>query len=103
MKAPHDRWLIDSRRRVTHMFPIRAGRLRVIGVCAFALCVLGLAAAQGTQNEETTRKLWDTAFNTSRRKPARPGRNAARGNYRVATPRVTTEGVHGDSVVGVTV
>lgn len=90
MKAPHDRRLINSRRRIICAF-------------AFALCVLGLAAAQGTQNEETTRKLWDTAFNTNGRKPARPGRNADRGNYRVATPRVPTEGVSGDSVIGVTI
>jgi hypothetical protein len=103
MKAPHDRWLINSRWRDIPVLPIRAGRLRAISVCAFALCVLGLAAAQGTQNEETTRKLWDTAFNTNRRKPKRPGSNAARGNYRVATPGVSTEGVYGDSVVGVTV
>ena len=86
------------------MSPARARRLRAICICAFALCALGLvAAAQGTQDEEATRKLWDTAFNTNRRKTARPGRCSARGNYRVATPRVSPVGVSGDSVVGVTI
>lgn len=85
MKAPHDR------------------RLRVISICAFALCALSLAAAQSTQEEETTRKLWDTAFKAIIRKPKRPDRNTARGGYRVATPRVSPAGVSGDSVVGVTI
>lgn len=103
MKAPHDRRLINSRRRNIPRFPTRAGSVRIIGVCALALCALGLAAAQGTQDEETTRKLWDTAFSAAGRKSRRPGRNPARGSYRVATPRVSPAGVSGDSVVGVTV
>ncbi|MDT7687443.1 MAG: hypothetical protein QOE46_202 [Acidobacteriota bacterium] len=103
MNAPHDRRLINSRRRIIRTFPALAGRLRVIGVCALALCALGLAAAQSTHDEEATRKLWDTAFNAAGRKPRRPGRNPGRGNYRVATPRVSPAGVSGDSVVGVTV
>lgn len=103
MKVIHHRRLTNSRRRNIPVFPIRAGRLRVISICAFALCALGLAAAQGTQNEETTRKLWDTAFNANRRQPARPGRNVTRGNYRVATPRISPAGVSAASVVGVTV
>jgi len=104
MNAPHDRRLINSRRRNIRTFPTLAGRLCLIGVCALALCALGLAAAaQSTHDEETTRKLWDTAFNAAGRKPRRPGRNPGRGNYRVATPRVSPAGVSGDSVVGVTV
>lgn len=103
MRAPHDRRLINSRRRNVPALPTRAGRVLIIGVCAFALGALGLAAAQGTQDEETTRKLWDTAFNAAGRKSGRPGRNPARGGYRVATPRVSPAGVSGDSVVGVTV
>ncbi|HEX7312550.1 MAG TPA: hypothetical protein VF297_01445 [Pyrinomonadaceae bacterium] len=77
---------------------------RRIIVCVLALCAIGLVAtAQVTQDEGTTRNLWDTAFNTTKRKPSRSGSVAARGNYRVATPRVPAEGVSGDSVVGVTV
>lgn len=103
MKAPHDRRLINSRRRIIHLFPDPTAWRWATAVCALALCALGLAAAQGAQDEETTRKLWDTAFNTAGRKPARTGRGSARGNYRVATPRVSPAGVSGDSVVGVTV
>lgn len=103
MQAPHDRRLINSRRSITLPFPMRAGRLRALGICVFALYALGLAAAQGTQEEETTRKLWDTAFKTTGRRPTRAGGNSARGRYRVATPRIPAGGVSGDSVVGVTV
>ncbi|HYO90650.1 MAG TPA: DUF4384 domain-containing protein, partial [Pyrinomonadaceae bacterium] len=87
------------------VFPIRATRLWIAGICALAFCALSLVATtQNTQDEETTRKLWDTAFSPTRRKPARSGRNTAgRGNYRVATPRISPTGVSGDSVVGVTV
>jgi hypothetical protein len=76
---------------------------RAAVLCALALCAVSLAAAQATQDEQTTRNLWDTAFNTTKRKPKRPGRNTARDSYRVATSRVPTAGVSRDSVVGVTV
>jgi len=105
MKAQHNRQLINSRRRIIPVFPLQATRLWIVGICAFAFCSISLVAAtQSTQDEETTRKLWDTAFSTTRRKPTRSGRNTARrGNYRVATPRISPAGVSGDSVVGVTV
>ena len=105
MNAQHKRQLINPRRRITPVFPIRAKRLSVVGLCALALCsVCLIATTQNTQDEETTRKLWDTAFSTTRRKPTRSGRHAARrGNYRVATPRISPTGVSGESVVGVTV
>ncbi|MCA1567050.1 MAG: hypothetical protein LC803_15650 [Acidobacteria bacterium] len=104
MKAQHNRQLINARRRIIPVCPVRATTLRVIGICALALCSLSLlAATQSTQDEETTRKLWDTAFNPTRRKSARSGRNAAGRNYRVATPRISPTGVSGQSVVGVTV
>ncbi len=95
--------LINPPRRIVHAFPIRATRPWAAAVCALALCAVSLAAAQGTQDEEATRKLWDTAFNPKVRKPVRSGRNTTRSSYRVATPRVPTVGVSGDSVVGVTV
>lgn len=96
--------LSNSHRRIVHAFPKRATRPWAAAVCALALCGVSLAAAaQGTQDDETTRKLWDTAFSTTAKKPARPGRNRARRDYRVATPRVSPAGVSGDSVIGVTV
>lgn len=104
MKAPHDRRLINPRRRIVPAFPIRATSPWVVGICALALCSVCLVArTQNTRDEEATRKLWDTAFNPTRRKTARPGGNAAGRNYRVATPRVPPAGVSGESVVGVTV
>ena len=104
MKAPHDGRLINSRRRLVHVFPIRATRPWVAAACALALCAISFAAAaQGTQDEESTRKLWDTAFNATRKKPARAGRSVPRRAYRVASPRVSPVGVSGDSVVGVTI
>lgn len=105
MNAQHNQQLINPRRRNIPVLSLRATRLWIVGICAFAFCSISLvAAAQNTQDEETTRKLWDTAFSTTRRKPARSGRNTAgRGNYRVATPRISPAGVSGDSVVGVTV
>jgi hypothetical protein len=95
--------LINPRRRIIHAFPVRATRPWAAAVCALALCAVSMVAAQNARDEETTRKIWDTAFNSNRRKPARRGRETARGVYRVATPRVPPTGVAGDSVVGVTI
>src|SRR5258707_559663 len=67
-----------------------------------AFCAVSLTASLTlkAQDEETTRKLWDTAFiNTGSKKPA--PRKAKR-TYRVATPNVPTEGVNAATVVGVT-
>jgi hypothetical protein len=95
---------INPRRRIINVFPIRATRPWATVLCALALCAVSLAAAQGTADVETTRKLWDTAFNPSGKKPARAaGRSGPRRDYRVATPRVSPVGVSGDSVVGVTI
>lgn len=93
------------RRGIARLFAARATGLWAALVCASALCaVCPAAAAQSARDEDGTRKLWDTAFDSAaRRRPARRGRNNARGGYRVATPRVPTAGVSGDSVVGVTV
>lgn len=95
--------LINPRRSITRVTPDRAARRWAASICALALCAVSVSAARDTQDGETTRKLWDTAFNTTRRKPARAGRKGPRRGYRVATPRVSTAGVSGDSVVGVTV
>ncbi len=72
-------------------------------LCLLALCAMSLSASvtSKAQDEETTRKLWDTAFiNTGSKKPA--PRKTARRSYRVTTPSVPTEGVNGETVVGVT-
>ncbi|SRR6266404_183097 len=72
-------------------------------VCLVALYAVSLTASVTlkAQDEETTRRLWDTAFiNTSSKKT--PPRKAAKRTYRVATPNVPTEGVNGETVVGVT-
>ena len=95
--------LTNPRRRIIRLSPVRATSPWAAAVCTLALCAVSLVAAQGTRDEETTRKLWDTAFNAAARKSRRPGRNTSRGSYRVATPRVSPVGVTGDSVVGVTV
>lgn len=95
---------IDSCREIIHLFSIRASGLLAVAVCALALCAVSLAAmAQDAQDKETTRKIWDTAFNTANRKPARARRSVARGNYRLATPRISPAGVSAESVVGVTI
>ncbi|HEX6284066.1 MAG TPA: hypothetical protein VFZ71_04300, partial [Pyrinomonadaceae bacterium] len=72
-----------------------------------AIFLLVLAIASSTllsaqTVEDRTRKLWDTAFIT----PAANKRSASRrrrsGAYRVATPKVPTDNVAPDTVVGVT-
>src|ERR1700755_340930 len=95
--------LSNPRRSIVHAFPIRATRPWAAVLCVLALCAVSLVAAQGTPDGEATRKLWDTAFNSTGKKPARAGRSGPRRDYRVATPRVSPVGVSGDSVVGVTV
>jgi hypothetical protein len=68
-----------------------------------ALCFICLTASVTlkAQDEETTRKLWDTAFiNIGSKKPS--PRKTAKRTYRVATPNVPTAGVNGETVVGVT-
>lgn len=103
MQAPSNRHSIKPRRRIISMFPVHALRLRAVVMCVLALFFNSFAAAtQHVQDEETTRKLWDTAFSETK-KPARPGRSSTRRVYRVATPRVSPAGVSGDSVVGVTI
>ncbi|MDX6574792.1 MAG: hypothetical protein QOE96_745 [Blastocatellia bacterium] len=72
-------------------------------VYLLALCAVSLTAwvTLKAQDDETTRRLWDTAFINSGSKKT-PPRKAAKRTYRVATPNVPTEGVNGETVVGVT-
>jgi Domain of unknown function (DUF4384) len=93
----------DVRVRIFRALSSTASAKRCVAACVLALMAAGSAAAQRTQEDETTRKLWDTAFGTvAARRPARRNRSVARSRYRVATPRVSVAGVSGDSVVGVT-
>src|SRR6267378_3966580 len=71
--------------------------------CLLMFSFLSLTAPLVTraQNDETTRRLWDTAFINSGSKKASPRKPMKRA-YRIATPNVSTSGVNGDTVVGVT-
>ena len=71
--------------------------------CLTTLCAVSLTASVTlrAQGEETTRRLWDTAFINSGSKKTLP-RKASKRSYRIATPNVPTAGVNGETVVGVT-
>jgi hypothetical protein len=73
------------------------------GLCLLVLCAASLAApiTLQAQDEQATRRLWDTAFINSSSKKALP-RKATKRSYRIATPNVPTAGVNGETVVGVT-
>lgn len=60
-----------------------------------------LATAQKT--DETTRKLWDTAFIIPAANKPTASRRRPGGRYRVATPNVPVDNVAPDTVVGVTI
>jgi hypothetical protein len=57
--------------------------------------------AQQTQEDETTRHLWDTAFIDQGNK-ASTSRKSPRRSYRIATPQVPITGVSADTVIGIT-
>lgn len=88
----------------------RVVNLRAVWVgLVWSFCLGFIVSSAGAQtSEDTTRKLWDTAFinpakqsATARRNPIK-GRQVAR-RYRVATPAVPTTNVAADTVVGVTI
>src|SRR6266853_4759981 len=90
---------IEARNTIKTKYHLTVKRL----VCLVVLCGVSLTASLTlkAQDEETTRKLWDTAFiNTGSKKPL--PRKATKRSYRIATPNVPTEGVNGETVVGVT-
>jgi hypothetical protein len=65
-----------------------------------AFCFLTLSPLVPGQEDDTTRKLWDTAFIDQ---PKRPGiASSPKRRYRIATPNVPPDRVVGDTVVGVT-
>lgn len=69
-------------------------------LCLFVVYLSLLIPIVPAQKGETTRKLWDTAFIDQPKRPA--GASSAKRRYRIATPNVPTDGVTGDTVVGVT-
>lgn len=71
----------------------------------FLLLALAIASAtllSAQTVEDRTRKLWDTAFITPAANKQSAGRRRRSGAYRVATPKVPTDNVAPDTVVGVT-
>ena len=78
---------------------------RQIRICWFFLVVVALIVSSLTvsaqDQDDTTRRLWDTAFIRTG-KQAKQKRGGAR-RYRLTTPAIPVSGVAGDSVVGVTV
>ena len=67
-------------------------RLYLISIFIVLLASIGFS-----QEDETTRKLWDTAFIDQPKRPASTKRR-----YRIATPNVPPDRVAADTVVGVT-
>jgi hypothetical protein len=70
--------------------------------CLAAICAASFTApvTLKAQDEEATRRLWDTAFINSGRQKTSPRK--AKRSYRITTPKVPTTGVNGETVVGVT-
>jgi hypothetical protein len=72
----------------------------VLGCIVFAFGALGfVVSAHRSQDNDATRSIWDTAFKAE---PKSTTSKSARRRYRVATPKISTDGVTRDSVVGVT-
>lgn len=84
--------------------PQAAGTVRSVwvGLVALIACVLPAAMAGAQDDEGATRKLWDTAFKSAEGQGTSRRRGRAR-RYRVATPAVPTEGVAGETAIGVTI
>ena len=81
----------------------RISSLRILVASTIALCLPGLlvAMAQQSQEVETTRHLWDTAF-IDQGKKSEATRKQPKRNYRIVTPDVPVTGVTADTVIGVT-
>ena len=76
---------------------------QILVASTMIICLAGLLVplAQQTQENETTRHLWDTAF-IDQGKKATATRKPARRSYRVITPKVPITGVSADTVIGIT-
>lgn len=74
--------------------------MRVVFSLILLILLTGFCFAQ--QEDETTRKLWDTAF-VGRPNQKTPTRRRSKPRYRIATPQVPVDNVAPDTVVGVTI
>jgi len=71
---------------------------------SFLLLLLLTGSLVVAQNDEdATRKLWDTAFSSAAANAKATNRRRSRSKYRIATPNVPVDEVAPDSVVGVTI
>jgi hypothetical protein len=73
----------------------------IMSLVMLSLVTGSLVVAQ--QDDEATRKLWDTAFISRPGKKKSSARRRSHARYRIATPNVPVEDVAPDSVVGVTI
>lgn len=73
----------------------------IISLVLLSLVTGSLVVAQ--QDDEATRKLWDTAFISRAKKKKSSARRRSHAQYRIATPNVPVDDVAPDSVVGVTI
>lgn len=82
------------------MYRKNLGRLTVNALIAIAVAalIIGSDFVVAQNQDDATRRLWDTAFIKS----GKQRRTGAR-RYRLTTPNIPVTGVAGDSVVGVTV
>ncbi len=73
----------------------------ILGLVLLCLVTGSLVVAQ---DDQATRKLWDTAFiATAKSKKTTSSRRRAHARYHIATPNVPVDDVAPDSVVGVTI
>jgi hypothetical protein len=78
-------------------YNLRIGAIRLIpALLIVALCLGSLNASINLPQDTQTRRLWDSEF-LKDKKPA-----PAKRRYRVATPRIPTDRVDGESVLGIT-
>lgn len=72
-------------------------------VCLVVFCAFSFTAplTVKAQDEDATRRLWDTAYINSGVKKSTPKKPTKR-SYRITTPNVPVDGVNGETVVGVT-
>lgn len=73
----------------------------IMSLLLLSLVTGSLVVAQ--QDDEATRKLWDTAFIAPAKSKKSSARRRNHARYRIATPNVPVEDVAPDSVVGVTI
>ena len=95
MKEPDDECM------KLNTFLKRTGRrfLTFLTLSALSATAAGSVKAQ---DQDTTRKLWDTAFIEAGKQKAQPRKSVAKRSYHVATPGIPPVNVAGDTPVGIT-